>query len=108
MEKNKIDAYSPTRRLKKHLTSGNLWLYILSLIKREKKLYAYALDSAIKKKFGFETSKVMIYLVLYRLESEGLIQSKFENRRKYYTLTKKGIEILEIGKKYLSNLSKVL
>lgn len=108
MEKNKSEKYSPIRRLKKHLTSGNIWLYILSLIKKEKKFYAYALDKEIEKKFCFKTNRVMIYLVLYRLESEELIHSKFEERRKYYTITKKGVDVLNSGKKYLKNLSSVL
>ncbi len=103
-----MSEYSPLRRLKKHLTNGNLWIYILSLIKRSKKSYAYALDNEIEKKFGFETNRVMIYLVLYRLESEKLIESKFENRRKYYKITKKGETVMENGKKYLKKLSNVL
>ncbi|MBI5051394.1 PadR family transcriptional regulator [Candidatus Micrarchaeota archaeon] len=98
----------PLKRLKQLLTVGNLWLYIISFIKRNGKSYAYALDDEIEKRYFFKPSKVMIYLVLYKLEAEGLIESKFEERRKYYTLTKKGEETLELAKEYFTILGKEL
>jgi len=94
----------PIKRLKNLLTSGNLWLYILSLIKRDGKLYAYNLDSEIDKEFFFRPSKVMTYVVLYKLEDELLIKSEFQERRKYYSLTKKGEETLKAAKEYFKVL----
>lgn len=108
MEKDKTESSSPSRRLKRHLTVGNIWLYILSLIKKQKRLYAYTLNEEIENKFQFKPSKVMIYLVLYRLEAEKMIGSKFEERRKYYTLTEKGEETLRLAKEYLKLLSERL
>lgn len=108
MDQKKLEVTSPGRRLKKHLTAGNLWLYVLSLIKQNKKLYAYTLDKQIENEFYFKPSKVMIYLVLYRLEGENMIESKFEKRRKYYKLTKKGKETLNLAKKYFKLLSERL
>ena len=104
---NKSDT-KPMKRLKQTLTSGNLWLYILTDIKRKKRSYAYVLDQEIQKKFGFRPGRVMIYLVLYKLENEGIIESAFEERRKYYTLTRKGVETLLLAKKYLKSLYKLL
>ena len=95
----------PIKRLQNLLTTGNLWLYLLSLIRRDGKLYAYNLDSEIEKEFFFRPSKVMVYIVLYKLENEGLIQSKFEERRKYYSLTKKGEETLVSAKEYFKALA---
>jgi len=97
----------PMRRLEKHLTGGNLWLYILSLLKKGKR-HAYALDDEISKKFSFKPNKIMIYMVLYKLEAEGMIDSEFEGRRKYYNITKKGIQTINEGKKYLEELSDIL
>ena len=108
MKKDDIGKTKPIKRLRKLLTVGNLWLYIMSLIKSKKKFYAYALDKEIETNFYFKPSKVMIYLVLYRLEGEGMIASKFEERRKYYTITKKGTETLMQAKKYFLLLSKKL
>jgi len=98
---------APMRRLEKHVTGGNLWLYILSLLKKGKR-HAYALDGEISKEFSFKPNKIMIYVVLYKLESEGLINSEFEGRRKYYNITKKGIRTINEGKKYLKELSEIL
>ncbi|NYZ77253.1 PadR family transcriptional regulator [Candidatus Micrarchaeota archaeon] len=96
---------SPIKRLRNLLTSGNLWLYILSLIRLNKRIYAYRLDEEIEKEYLFRPNKVMIYVVLYKLENEKLIKSEFEGRRKYYTITEKGIEALEFAKDYFRALS---
>ena len=96
----------PIKRLRHLLTYGNLWIYILSLIRKNKKVYAYALDEQIEKSFSFKPNKVMVYIVLYKLESEQLISSEFEERRKYYKLTKKGNDTLVAAKKYFQSLVK--
>lgn len=98
---------TPIKRLKRLLTSGNLWLYILSLVKT-RKIYAYEMDSLVEKEFSFKPNKIMVYIVLYRLENEGLITSKFEERRKYYTITKKGKETLNSAREYFKVLANKL
>ena len=95
------------RRIKKHLTGGNLWIYILSILKKGRR-HAYALDGELAKKFSFRPNKIMVYVVLYKLEAEGLISSEFEGRRKYYKITEKGIQTLKEAKKYLKKLSETL
>lgn len=97
----------PVKRLDYALKFGNLWLYILSLVKK-RKMHAYTLDDEIEKKFGFRPNKIMIYVVLYKLEAEKLIESNFEERRKYYKLTKKGNSVLEQGRKMLGELKNKL
>ncbi len=99
---------SPVKRLRSLLTSGNLWLYILSLIRINKRIHAYKLDEKIYEEYLFKPNKVMVYVVLYKLENEKLIKSEFEGRRKYYTITKKGIETLEFAKEYFKILSEKL
>ncbi|MDD5340201.1 MAG: PadR family transcriptional regulator [Candidatus ainarchaeum sp.] len=96
---------APIKRLRRLLTSENLWLYVLSLLRRKKKLYAYELDDAIEKGFGFRPNKIMIYIVLYKLEGEGLIRSEFQERRKYYELTEKGAGALGQARGYFKTLS---
>lgn len=102
MEKS---APKPIKRLKHLLTYGNLWLYVLSLAKSMGTVYAYALDEQLEKEFFFKPNKIMVYIVLYKLEGEGLIRSEFKERRKYYTLTKKGNETLELAREYFRILS---
>jgi PadR family transcriptional regulator, regulatory protein PadR len=98
----------PIKRLRNLLTSGNLWLYVLSLIKDGEKVYAYTLPDSIEKEFFFRPSRVMIYVVLYKLEEEGHIHSEFEERRKYYYLTEKGRGTLRDAKEYFALLAKKL
>jgi PadR family transcriptional regulator PadR len=95
----------PVKRLRRLLTSGNLWLYILSLINSKGRLYAYELDSQIEKEFLFKPDKIMVYVVLYRLEREGLISSELRERRKYYTLTAKGEDALMKAREYFRTLA---
>lgn len=94
----------PLKRLRRHLTIENLWLYILSLVKKEE-CYAYALPEKIEKEFGFRPSRVMVYIVLHMLEGEGLIKGEQKERRKYYRLTEKGKETLSEAKKEMRKLS---
>jgi len=98
---------SPVKRLKRLLTSGNLWLYILS-ITDSGRIYAYELDEKIEKEFGFRPDKIMNYVVLYKLENEGLITSEFQERRKYYKITKKGKQTLQQARQYFRTLAKRL
>ena len=97
---NKLPA-KPVLRLLNSITLSNLWLSILSLAKKEP-VYAYTLPDAISKKFGFKPSLLLVYLVLYRLEGEGLLASKEDGQRKYYSLTPFGGKTLEEGKKLLT------
>lgn len=103
-----MESAKPIRRLKTHLTRGNLWLYILSLVKNKGELYAYALDDEIDREFLFRPNKIMVYVVLYKLEGEGLISSEFRERRKYYQITKKGQETLDSAREYFRVLSEKL
>jgi len=97
------------RRLVRKLTIENLWLYVLSLLKKEP-LYGYEIREKIEKNFGFKPGRVTCYIVLYKLESEGLITTKKTYgssggpQRKYYVLTAKGEKALEKGKNFLKKL----
>lgn len=98
----------PLERLKNMVTAGNLWLYVLSLIKANGRMYAYTLDDEIEGEFLFRPSKVMIYIVLHKLEEERMISSEFEERRKYYKLTEKGSKTLANAKSYFKVLGERL
>ena len=98
MAKNKIakELTKPLARLLNSITISNLWLSVLSLAKKEN-VYAYKLPSQIQKKFGFKPSRLMVYLVLYRLEGEGMLSSIEEGKRRYYKITQKGRQTLDDG-----------
>ena len=95
---------APLRRLKNSLTRQNLWLYVLSTLNR-KKVYAYGLGRQMEERFGWSHGLITTYVVLYKLEAEGLISSEYEERRKYYSITRKGKAALREAKKYLKSLA---
>lgn len=101
------EAYRPLARLERSLTTENLWLYILSTLKK-KRTYAYALNSQIEDRFGWKPGLITSYIVFYKLEAEGLITSRYDERRKYYEITAKGRDALKKGKRMLAGLEKKL
>lgn len=98
----------PLRRLKTLLTSGNLWLYILSVLEENNSIYPYILDSKIEEKFNFKPNKIMIYIVIYKLEAEGLLETKMDGRRKIMKITKNGSETLKEAREYMKKLGERL
>lgn len=82
-------------RLITKLTKENLWLYILKLL-MDRPMYAYEINKTIHGKFGFSTATITVYVVLYKMQREGLIQIAEEKAgvgkpaRKYYQITDKG------------------
>ena len=82
-------------RLIRKLTKENLWLYILKLL-QDRPMYAYEIYKTIHGQFGFTTATITVYVVLYKMQREGLIQIAEEKTvlgkpdRKYYRITEKG------------------
>ena len=85
----------PLERLQKSNTKENLWIYILSLLKKGE-LYGWEVRSVIEKKFNFRPGLITPYRVLYRLEKDGFVKSKIVERRRIYQITEKGKK--ELGK----------
>jgi len=91
------------KRLEEKLTKENLWLYILDLLKSGE-LYAYEIGERIRAAFGFEPATVTVYVVLYKMEREGLVASTSRRGegggavRRYYRPTDEGLRALEAGK----------
>lgn len=95
----------PIERLKKSNTIENLWIWILSLL-RKKETHAWEIKKEIEKQFFFKPGKITSYRVLYRLEKEGFVKSKINGRRRIYYITKKGIEELEKAKEFYQEILK--
>ncbi len=94
-------------RLVTKLTVENLWIYILRLLK-EKPLYGYEIRKQIQDRFGFAPAIITVYVVLYKLQREGLVKkaatrSDDTSQRKYYQITEEGLQSLEAGRKFLEN-----
>ena len=95
----------PSERLKKLNTKGNLWIYILSLLK-EREIYGWEARALIEKKFNFKPGLITPYRVLYRLEKQGFVKSKMKDRRRIYQITQKGKKELEKAKKFYQQILK--
>ncbi len=101
------------QRLGEKLTKENLWLYILNLLKSEE-LYAYEIREKIRSAFGFETATITVYVVLYKMEREGLVSSESRKgadggaTRRYYRPTEEGIKALDAGRELLRKTLKTL
>jgi len=89
-------------RLRRKLTTENLWLYILRMLK-DRPMYAYEVKKSLKERFDFSPATVTVYVVLYRLLNTGLIRLRKEAglllrpERKYYEITEEGQRLLEKG-----------
>lgn len=96
-------------RLVTKLTKENLWLYILRMLS-ERPMYAYEISKNLKNRFHFSVATVTTYVILYRMQFEGLIRVKTEKidprraDRKYYEPTEKGLETLGKGKSFLQEV----
>lgn len=95
----------PLERLKESVQKGNLWLYILRLL-RKKSYTGYDIRAAIKDTFGFWVGNVTSYKVLYLLENGGYVKSRKEGREIHYEITKKGEAELDEGVRFLKNVSR--
>ena len=57
---------------------------------RNNPLSGYDVISLIHKKFNLLVSSGTVYSLLYSLERDGLIEGKFNDRKRVYVLTEKG------------------
>ena len=89
----------PSERLQKLNTTGNLWIYILSLLKK-REIYGWEIRSLIEKNFNFRPGLITPYRVLYRLEADGFVKSELKERRRVYKITKNGEEELKKAKNF--------
>lgn len=95
----------PLERLQKSNTKENLWIYILSLLKK-REIYGWEIPKLIEKEFNFRPGKITPYRVLYRLEKNGFVKSKVVERRRVYQITEKGKKELESAKNFYKEILK--
>lgn len=93
----------PLARLKRKITKEILWIYLLNLLK-EREMYAYEIRKELERKFGFKPALITSYVVLYRLEREGYVKSRGEEKKRYYMITTEGEELLKKGTAYIEEM----
>ena len=62
---------------------------------QEKPLSGYDIINIIHKRFDVLVSSGTVYSLLYSLERKGLVNADPDNRKRVYTLTEKGEQLLE-------------
>lgn len=62
---------------------------------QDKPLSGYDIINLIHRKFDVLVSSGTVYSLLYSLERKGLVNAEMEQRKRVYTLTTKGKEILK-------------
>ncbi len=85
-------------------------MYILRIL-LERPLYAYEIKNILKNRFGFNVATITVYMVLYKMEREGLIGKttrKEKARRQYYEITPLGLKTLKDGLSFLEKTLKNL
>ncbi|MDD5568824.1 MAG: helix-turn-helix transcriptional regulator [Candidatus Pacebacteria bacterium] len=93
----------PYARLEKSNTKENLWIYILTALKKRPN-YAWELPLVIEKEFGFRPGNITPYRALYRLEDQGFVKSELQERRRIYKITGSGEKELEKVKQFYSSV----
>ncbi|UCD72656.1 MAG: PadR family transcriptional regulator [Candidatus Bathyarchaeota archaeon] len=94
-------------RLVRKLTKENLWLYILKMLVEES-MYAYEIKKALVDRFNISAATVTVYVVLHKMEREGLIKTGKRMSvlgrpdRIYYDITDEGIQTLQRGRDFIN------
>ena len=94
------DTENFIRGMQQELRRGAIVLCVLSQLKNHR--YGYALVERLEKS-GIPVEPGTLYPLLRRLEKQGLLVSEWETNgpkpRKYYVMSKSGLEIYSIMKK---------
>lgn len=97
----------PLVRLKRKLTTENLWIYVIASLMIEP-TYAYHVRKLINEFFGFSPTTITLYSVIYRLKKSGLIKEELVSGEKIYKPTDEGIKELERAISYMEQTVKRL
>lgn len=95
----------PSERLKRKVLVENLWIYVLSEMKKGD-VYGFEIRKRARKDFGFWIGNVTAYKVLYLLEKGGYVSSRKVGAKVVYSITKKGHEELRNASRFLKKLLK--
>lgn len=81
------------KRLKRKLTVENLWLYVInSILRRGEPVRAYTVRKMIREYHGLNAPTITVYMVVYRLVAEGLLEKITRGGETLYRVSDKGRE----------------
>lgn len=117
--RKQLEVIRMNPKYEQQMKKGVLEMLVLKLLS-EKEKYGYQLISELKEKSDglFLLKEGTLYPILYRLEDEELVVSRWsepkgkEVSRKYYVVTEKGIEVLtqlsELWKGFTAKVSDIM
>ena len=85
-----------SRKLYERLVRNFVDVIVLSRLRNHGSLSGYDLILFINKKYDFLISPGTVYSLLYSLERNGLVEGKWNERKRVYTLTRKGEENIRL------------
>jgi DNA-binding PadR family transcriptional regulator len=94
--------------LRETLTKGNLWLYVLTILRERESASPGELKRAVEEYYGFSPAAITFYAVLYKLRREGLVKRSSREFRSGYSITQRGLSELEKAREMLDQVSRKL
>ncbi len=87
--------------IRDQIRKGSTTLLILAVLSEEP-MYGYQISRELARRSGgyFDMKEGLLYPLLHRMKREGLVSSQWQTvsgarRRKYYAITKAGLEALQ-------------
>jgi len=84
------------KEMQRSMIKNFLDTIILAELRNSSALSGYNVMEYIHKKFGILISSGTVYSLLYSMERRGLIKSAWAQRKRVYTLSDKGAEIISV------------
>ncbi|BDR91149.1 PadR family transcriptional regulator [Vulcanisaeta souniana] len=92
-------------RLMTKLTKENLWIYVVKLL-MERPMYGYEIAKEIKERFNIDITNVGVYVVLYKMERDGLVETFMSDGSKMYKLRPETVELWLRARDFISLILK--
>jgi DNA-binding PadR family transcriptional regulator len=94
------------------IPKGLLHLAILSILK-DKEMHGGGIHQSLKERFGIDTAKPIVYVMLRRMEEAGLVVSQWDTSgsgpaKRVYRITQDGIDYLKDAIDNLKNVVKLI
>jgi len=88
-----VDKGQVLLQLRRRLVKSFMDILILTKLK-EKPMTGYDIISLIYKEFRILPGSGSVYSLLYSMERKGLVKGTWDERRRIYTLTPRGVETI--------------
>ncbi|MFP3296615.1 MAG: PadR family transcriptional regulator [Vulcanisaeta sp.] len=92
-------------RLMTKLTKENLWIYVVRLL-MDRPMYGYEIAREVKTRFNIDITNVGVYVVLYKMEKDGLVETFMSGDSKMYRLRPETVELWLKARDFISTILK--